>query len=74
MKADPSKPLQETRDHTPTPAFSLTRFPDRDPPRTHAMVRYLLDAWHSTTSASAEGVAFMEEDSHKRAAVGDGWH
>ena len=38
------------------------------------MTRYLLDAWHSTTSASAEGVAFMEEDSHKRAAVGDGWH
>ena len=43
-------------------------------PHTHAMVCYLLDAWHSTTSASAEGVAFMEEDSHKRAAVGDGWH
>ena len=77
MKADPSKPHQETRDHTPppptpTPAFLLTRFPDRDPPRTHAKVRYLLNAWHSTTSASAEGVAFMEEDSHKRAAVGDG--
>ena len=60
--------------HHPTPTLLLTRFPDHDPPRTHAKVHYLLNAWHSTTSASAEGVAFMEEDSHKRAAVGDGWH
>ena len=44
---------------------------DRDPLRATATVRYLLNAWHSTTSAPAEGDALMEEDSHKRTAVAE---
>ena len=37
------------------------------------LVRYILDAWHSTTSAPpAEGVAIREEDSHTRAAAVEG--
>ena len=56
----------------PIPNSILTHlFPDRDPLRATATVCYLLNAWHSTTSAPAEGDAFMEEDSHKRTAVAE---
>ena len=55
----PIKTLQDSRTQNangripPTPySYLLTPpFSDRDPPRANAMVRYLLDAWHSTTSA-----------------------
>ena len=55
--------------------FLLTHpVPDHDPPRISATARYLLDAWHSTTSALAEGVAFNGMDSHMgEAAVVEGY-
>ena len=61
------------RPTNPPPNFLLTRlFQIATPPRATATVRYLLNAWHSTTSAPAEGDAFKEEASHMRTAVAAG--
>ena len=74
-RPDPHAASSSPRPTTPPPPIPnsiLTHlFPDRDPLRATVTVRYLLNAWHSTTSAPAEGDAFMEEDSHKRTAVAE---
>ena len=57
METDPSRHSKiralkmPTDASLPPPILTYPPFSDRDPPRANAMVRYLLDAWHSTTSA-----------------------
>ena len=72
---DPRNSKTHAPNNPPHPRFCSPTFLDRDPPacnRDGTMVRYLLDAWHSTTSAPAEGNAFKEKDTHLRKAAEEG--
>ena len=77
METDTQVASSPARSMDPLPPLftPLTHFPDRDPPP-HAIVkvRYLLDTWHSTTSAPGRRSCFKEKVSHMgKSAVEDGY-